>query len=287
MRLTIRHYTRYQYRREVMLQPHRLIVTPRDSGELTTVRRSLDCVPPAEISWNIDVFGNLIATASFAEPSTELMIVSEAIVDHMAPEWPVYPISPDAQSYPFTYALDDVVDLGGLAQPDWLTPGGQDVGAWARAFVLGLQTDSLSLLKDLNIGVLGDIRYRVRDEEGTQSPAETLKLGSGSCRDIAALFIEAARHLGFGARAVSGYLFDPVQTDEDAGSTHAWAEVFMPGAGWIAFDPSHQTMGGSNLIPVAYARLNRQIMPVSGGYIGAADDFERMGVAVRVTAEVP
>lgn len=285
MRLTIKHSTRYQYRSEVMLQPHQLIVTPRDSGELTTMRRSLHCVPPAEITWSIDVFGNLIATATFAEPSAELTIVSEAIVDHMAPEWPIYAISPDAHNYPFTYSLDDVIDLGALAQPDWLIPGGQDVGAWARAFVLGLQTDSLSLLQDLNAGVLGDVQYRIRDEEGTQSPARTLDLGSGSCRDIAALFIEAARHLGFGARAVTGYLFNPDQTDEDAGSTHAWAEVYMPGAGWIVFDPSNQRMGGAQLIPVAYARLNRQIMPVTGSYIGAAADFERMDVAVRVTID--
>ncbi|AXB79118.1 transglutaminase family protein [Novosphingobium sp. P6W] len=282
MRLTIEHRTRYRYSREVMLQPHELIVTPRDSGGLTTVERSLECSPPAEISWTIDVFGNLVAAASFSEPTQELMIVSKAIVDHVAPEWPIYSVSPEAHSYPFTYSLDDVIDLGALAQPDWLTPGGERVGAWARAFVMGLQTDSLSLLKDLNAGVLRDIHYRVRDEEGTQSPAGTLELRSGSCRDIAALFIEAARHLGFGARAVSGYLFDPDQRDEDAGATHAWAEVYLPGAGWIAFDPSHRRMGNSQLIPVAFARSNRQIMPVTGEYIGAAQDFESMDVTVRV-----
>jgi transglutaminase-like putative cysteine protease len=287
MRLTIEHRTRYRYSREVMLQPHKLIVTPRDSGGLTTVQRSLECSPPAEISWTIDVFGNLVATASFSEPARELMIVGKAVVDHVAPEWPIYAISPEAHSYPFTYSLDDVIDLGALAQPDWLTPGGQEVGAWARAFVMGLQTDSLSLLKDLNAGVLGDIHYRVRDEEGTQSPAGTLELRSGSCRDIAALFIEAARHLGFGARAVSGYLFDPAQTDEDAGATHAWAEVYMPGAGWIAFDPSHRRMGNSQLIPVAFARSNRQIMPVTGEFIGAAQDFESMDVTVHVRLTRP
>lgn len=285
MRLTIEHRTRYRYSREVMLQPHKLIVTPRDSGGLTTVQRSLECSPPAEISWTIDVFGNLVATASFFEPARELIIVGKAVVDHVAPEWPIYSVSPEAHSYPFTYSLDDVIDLGALAQPDWLTPGGERVGAWARAFVMGLQTDSLSLLKDLNAGVLGDIHYRVRDEEGTQSPAGTLELRSGSCRDIAALFIEAARHLGFGARAVSGYLFDPDQTDEDAGATHAWAEVYMPGAGWIAFDPSHRRMGNSQLIPVAFARSNRQIMPVTGEYIGAAQDFESMDVTVRVSLD--
>lgn len=233
------------------------------------------------------MFGNLIATATFADRTRELTITSEAVVDHTAPEWPIFAISPDAHTYPFAYSLDDVVDLGALAQPDWLTPGGPQVGAWARRFVLTLQTDSLSLLKDLNSGILGDVRYRVRDEEGTQSPARTLELGSGSCRDIAALFIEGARHLGFGARAVSGYLFDPDQKDEDAGSTHAWAEVYLPGAGWVAFDPSNQRVGGSQLIPVAFARFNRQVMPVTGGYIGTPEDFERMDVSVRVRSGAP
>ena len=180
--------------------------------------------------------------------------------------------------------MDDVIDLGGLAQPDWLTPGGDKVSAWARRFVLGAHTDTLSLLKDLNSGVLGDIVYRVRDEEGTQSPTETLDLASGSCRDIAGLFIEAARHLGFGARAVSGYLFDPGQGAEDAGATHAWAEVYLPGAGWIAFDPTHRRVGSGQLVPVAVARLNRQIMPVTGGYLGSSDDSQSMNVTVQVRA---
>jgi transglutaminase-like putative cysteine protease len=204
MRLTIEHRTRYRYSREVMLQPHKLIVTPRDSGGLTTVQRSLECSPPAEISWTIDVFGNLVATANFFEPARELIIVGKAVVDHVAPEWPIYAISPEAHSYPFTYSLDDVIDLGALAQPDWLTPGGERVGAWARAFVMALQTDSLSLLKDLNSGVLGDIHCRVRDEEGTQSPAGTLELRSGSCRDIAALFIELPGISGSGREPYPG-----------------------------------------------------------------------------------
>jgi transglutaminase-like putative cysteine protease len=143
----------------------------------------------------------------------------------------------------------------------------------------------LSLLRDLNNGILDYVQYRVRDEEGTQTPAETLTLKSGSCRDIAGLFIEAARHLGFGVRAVSGYLFNPDQQVGDAGSTHAWAEIYLPGAGWIAFDPTHRRVGGGRLVPVAVARLNRQIMPVTGGYVGAPEDFEVMDVAVNVRSE--
>lgn len=282
LRLTIRHETRYRYLRPVTLQSHTLIVTPRDSGDLTTVTRSLHCEPTADIAWSLDVFGNMIATATFSEPTSILTVTSEATVDHSAPEWPVFAIDPSAHSYPFSYSLDDVIDLGALAQPDWLSAGGEEVGTWARGFVMAPQSDTLSLLKDLNAGVLNDVIYRIRDEEGTQSPAQTLALRSGSCRDIAALFIEAARHLGFGAHAVSGYLVDVGQPEDDPGSTHAWAEICLPGAGWIAFDPTHRRVGSANLIPVAFARLNRQIMPVAGGFLGGPEDFDGMDVTVEV-----
>lgn len=260
---------------------------PREGVGTAVISSSLRCEPQTELTWTYDVFGNLIATATFAEPTDQLIIMSEARLEHWAPEWPVYAIDPTAQTFPFAHSLDDVIDLGALAQPDWLTPGGDGVGSWARDFVMGAQTDSLSLLKDLNAGVLGLVAYRVREEAGTQSPAETLALRSGSCRDIAALFIEAARHLGFGARAVSGYLFDPTCASEDTRSTHAWAEVYLPGAGWIPFDPTHGRVGAGRLVPVAVARLNRQIMPVTGGYLGASEDFLDMEVSVVVNLGHP
>jgi transglutaminase-like putative cysteine protease len=95
------------------------------------------------------------------------------------------------------------------------------------------------------------------EDGGTQSPTETLDRSWGSCRDLAALFVEAARSLGFGARIVSGYLHNPDQAlvgSGGAGSTHAWVKVYVPGAGWIAFDPTNRTVGGFNLLPVAVAR---------------------------------
>ena len=114
-----------------------------------------------------------------------------------------------------------------------------------------------------------------------------LDRGWGSCRDFAVLFVEAARSLGFGARIVSGYLYNPDQKLRglrDAGSTHAWAEVYVPGAGWITFDPTNRSVGGSNLIPVAVARDIRQAMPVAGSFIGMTDAFLGMSVEVDVTS---
>ena len=125
------------------------------------------------------------------------------------------------------------------------------------------------------------IRYQSREDEGTQSPIETLDRGWGSCRDFAVLFVEAARSLGFGARIVSGYLYNPEREREPA-TTHAWAEVFVPGAGWITFDPTNRSVGGFNLIPVAVGRDIHQVMPVAGSFIGMTDAFQGLSVDVSV-----
>ncbi len=284
MKLTVHHRTTYSYAHAVVLQPHRMVLRPRSSHDVAVLASSLICSPAADFDWTQDVFGNLITTGTFSEAATELIITSEFTVEQSAVAWPVFRIAPEVHSFPFAYSPDDMSDLGTLRIPEHDDAEG-GMGAWARAFVRGAATDTLSLLKDLNAGILGSVAYRVRDEEGTQTPLQTLALASGSCRDIAALFIEAARHLGFGARAVSGYLFDPHMPADDPGSTHAWAEVFLPGAGWIAFDPTHRRLGGANLIPVAVARSNRQIMPIVGGYVGTPEDFIAMDVKVSVTQE--
>jgi transglutaminase-like putative cysteine protease len=154
---------------------------------------------------------------------------------------------------------------------------------WARGFVRGSTTDTLALLKDLGAGVADAVLYQSRDEEGTQSPLATLDRGWGSCRDIAVLFAEAARCLGFGARIVSGYPHAAMLGAVGAQATHAWAEVFVPGAGWINFDPTNRGVGGANLIPVAVARDIRQAVPVAGSFIGASDALIGMTVEVSVS----
>jgi transglutaminase-like putative cysteine protease len=280
MKLRIEHRTAYRYAREVGLLTHRLMLSPRNDQSLRTLDFRVECTPSGSIEWSQDVFGNVVGTVSFAAAASELAITSIAIVEQTAEPFPVFKIDLAAHSYPFAYSTDDKTDLGAFASE---TSNNGRVRQWAEAFVRGRPTDTLSLLKDINGGVLTNIVYRIRDEEGTQSPEQTLQLASGSCRDIAALFIEAVRHLGFGARAVSGYVFDPLASIDDGGSTHAWAEVYLPGAGWIAFDPTHRRIGEASLIPVAIARSNSQIMPVTGGYNGQASDFVGLEVSVRVS----
>lgn len=264
-----------------MLQPHRLMLVPRGDHDVAVLSTNITCVPRSDLTWSQDIFGNRVALASFSEASDTLTITSHLLVDLTAPAWPVFAIAPQAHNYPFAYEAGDVADLGMLLHPQYADPDGV-MASYAKGFVTAVPTDTLSLLKTVNIDVHGRVAYRTRDEEGTQSPLETLALASGSCRDIAALFLDVVRTLGFAARAVSGYLYDPLAAAHDAGSTHAWAEVYLPGAGWIAFDPTHQRLGSSGLLAVAYGRCNGRIMPVTGGYVGNVDDFVAMEVEVSV-----
>ena len=282
MRYLIRHRTTYRYARPVELQPHRLMLFPRSSHVLRVVDSQLGCTPAARLERTQDIFGNLIVTAEFAGAARRLEIESEVTVEQSAARWPLFRIAPEAHHYPFAYTADERADLGALLHPEHPDPDGA-LAIWAGRFVHAEPTDTLSLLQDLNAGILDDVLYRRRDEEGMQAPLETLALASGSCRDVAALFIDAARRLGFGARAVSGYLYDPDPDIGDHGSTHAWAEIYLPGAGWIPFDPTHRRMGPAGLIPVAVARCNAQTAPVAGGYVGGPEDFLGMEVSVSVS----
>ena len=202
-----------------------------------------------------------------------------------ASAWPVFNIAASAIVYPFRYSDDEWTDLGSLTTQQYPDPAGR-LATWARAFVRGDQTDTLALLKDLSVGVSRWISYQSRDDEGTQSPMQTLDRGWGSCRDFAVLFVEAARSLGFGARLVSGYLFNPDQMpvgSTDAGSTHAWAEIFVPGAGWISFDPTNRASAARILFRVAVARVIAQVMPMTGTFLGMTDAYLGMSVDVEVT----
>jgi len=287
--LSIHHCTSYSFRENVSLSPHRLMLRPREGRELRLLSHEISTSPMAELNWSNDVFGNTIASATFPTRSDNLVVDSFAMVDLKAPAWPVFDIAASAISYPFQYADVDWTDLGALAVQKYEDIDGR-LAAWTRGFVAGSPTDTLSLLKDISLGIASSISYQSREEEGTQAPLRTVDRGSGSCRDIAVLFVEAVRSLGFGARIASGYLFNPEGTatgSTNEGSTHAWAEVFVPGAGWITFDPTNRSMGGANLIPVTVTRDIATAIPVSGSFVGMADAFISMNVTVTVKATDP
>ena len=284
--LRIHHSTTYRFRQPVSLGPHRLMLRPRESRDLRLASINVSITPAATVTWAQDVFGNAIATANFQTMTDTLVIDSVAELQLNAAAWPVFDIAASAISYPFRYSNDEWADIGALAAQQYADPNGQ-LREWARSFVRGTPTDTLSLLRDLSAGVPSQISYQSREDEGTQSPGQTLDRGWGSCRDFAVLFAEAARALGFGARIVSGYLYNPDQNaigSGGAGTTHAWAEVYIPGAGWITYDPTNRGVGGFNLIPVAVGRDIRQIVPVAGSFVGGANAFLGMSVGVQISA---
>ncbi|MEL7182397.1 MAG: transglutaminase family protein [Pseudomonadota bacterium] len=290
-RIEIQHETTYRFAGPVSLGPHQLMLRPRETPDLRLVTFDLRVSPDAHIDWSTEVAGNTVAKATFASTTDLLVITARMVVDLSAPVWPVFPISADAAFYPFRYTTDEITDLGPLAMPQYQDHAGR-LSDWVEGFVMQRPTDTLSLLKDVANGVTAQVAYQSRETEGTQGPLETLDRGWGTCRDFAVLFAEAARTLGFGARIVSGYLFNPNEDKTGSsgdGSTHAWVEVFVPGAGWISFDPTNQAVGGANLIPVAVARRIEQVAPVTGSFRGKPGDMAQMdvGVCVKHLADGP
>lgn len=282
--IMIAHTTTYRYRTAVVLGQHRLMLRPRETRDLTLTAFDLEITPTARIDWSRDVAGNAIAIANFEDTTNTLLIRSHTTAILTAPDWPVFPIAASAAFYPFYYSAEDWTDLGALSSPQYQDDAGR-LSHWVEQFVMRRPTDTLSLLKDISNGITAQITYEIRESEGTQGPLATLDRGYGSCRDFAVLYAEAIRTLGLGARLVSGYLYDPSDDrlgSVGSGSTHAWVEVFVPGAGWIPFDPTNRSVGSGNLIPVAVARNISQVAPVTGSFRGEGTDLLAMEVVVRV-----
>ena len=134
---------------------------------------------------------------------------------------------------------------------------------------------------NLNTHIFKSLKYAHRDDPGVQLPHTTLSLGSGSCRDFAVLMMESARHWGFAARFVTGYI---QMAEGQHGATHAWTEIYIPGAGWHGFDPTNNKLAGNEHVSVAVAREQEKASPLSGAWSGPSDAFERMEVSVQVVS---
>jgi transglutaminase-like putative cysteine protease len=289
--LTVHHTTIYRYARPVAFGPHRLMLRPRDSHDLRLVRTELTLSPPGTLRWMHDVFGNSVAIASFDGEAAELRIESTLYLERYALERPVFELDSDAATYPFVYSSEDRTDLGRHLERHSPDPTGA-IDDWAKSFVKQKPMDTLELLADINNSIKAQFAYQARDEEGTQTPIETLQKYSGTCRDYAFLMMEAVRSLGFGGRFVTGYLYDPkLDGDENeavgAGATHAWCEIYLPGAGWVEYDPTNALIGSESLIRVAVTRDPSQALPISGSFVGAAEDYRGMEVEVTVEARPP
>ena len=171
--LRVQHRTAYRYRRAVSLGPHRLMLRPRESRDLKLISSELRIAPAGQVTWAHDVFGNSVAMVAFAGASDSLVIDSLVELELHASAWPVFDIAASAIVYPFRYSDDEWTDLGALTVQQYADPSGR-LKTWALAFVRGAQTDTLALLKDLSAGLSAWIRYQSREDEGTQSPTQTL-----------------------------------------------------------------------------------------------------------------
>jgi transglutaminase-like putative cysteine protease len=284
--LSVCHSTTYRYSEPVRFGTHRLMLRPRDSHDLRLLASTLALSPPGTVHWLHDVFGNSVTIVDFAHAADELSIVSTLKLQRFGDE-PISPIAATPATYPFAYSEDDRIDLGKLLEPHYPDPSGA-VSDWARQFVDRKEIETLSLLATMNSAIHERFDYVRRADEGTQPPTTTLARKSGSCRDFALLLIEAARRLGLGARFVSGYIYDPAlegsRDVQGGGATHAWAEIYLPEAGWIEYDPTNGLIAEENLIRVAVTRDPAQAVPVSGSFIGAPSSEQGMEVEVTVTA---
>jgi transglutaminase-like putative cysteine protease len=280
-RLRIEHLTEYQFASEVQLLPHRLMLRPREDHNLRVIASRLEIEPQARVQWHRDPLDNSIAVASFSARSTSLRIVSDIVVEHYD-ETPLdFVIEPHAVRIPFQYSEQELVTLLPYLAPSW-PAASTVVERWLGEQGYGGGThDTLTVLSNINRKISNELRYEVREEAGVQSPTLTLQRISGSCRDFAALFCEASRRLGFASRFVSGY-HTSYANDAGAGSTHAWAEVYIPGAGWKGFDSTAGVITGSEHIAVAYAVHPEAVPPIAGSYLGAAMAAPTLRVVVRV-----
>lgn len=288
--LSVRHVTTYRYRRPVAFGEHRLMFRPRDSYDQRLIDSSLEIEPkPASLRWMFDVFGNCVAVVAFDRRSELLRFECGITLDHAPEHAPVFPLAPHATHYPFGYGAEDMPDLIRSVERQWPDPR-HEVDAWARGFVPSTgRIPTQELLADMTRSVRRNFTYTARSEKGVQDPLYTLRTRCGSCRDFAVLMMEGVRALGMAARFVSGYLYNP-RNDRDrhvgGGSTHAWLQVYLPGAGWVEFDPTNGIVGNRDLIRVAVARDPRQAVPLHGSFFGLASDDLGMHVDVEVV-ELP
>lgn len=288
--LRILHRTRYAYDRPVAFGQHRLMIRPRDGHDMRILDSRLTVSPRADVHWAFDTFGNSVALLSFHDSANELLIESELLLRRYGLDEPLARIERFTGSYPVEYNPDERIDLGPYLIID--KPLDRDaVAAWITQVIPQLPVGTMQVLGALSASIHSKLRYERREAEGVQTPAETIRMGSGTCRDFALLFMDAARSLGFATRFVTGYLHDDVADSgsgddmSGGGATHAWADVFVPGAGWVEFDPTNRIIASRNLIRVATTRTPSQALPVRGTYAHDGGKLLALEVSVTVTNE--
>jgi len=285
--LKVSHSTVYRYNEPVGLGEHRMMFRPRESHDLRLIRTHLTITPqPAHLRWLHDPFDNSVAVATFEGTTAELRFESAVTLEHFENTVPEYPLEEYARTYPFRYSDEDFPNLERALAHHYYAAS---VAEWALQFLDPAETtDTMKILRAMTHGIREQFTYARRVEKGVQSPEKTLQSQQGSCRDFAVLMMEACRSLGIAARFVSGYVYAPGGSVRSGitggGATHAWMQAYLPGAGWIDFDPTNSIVGNRNLIRVAVAWAPEHVLPLWGTYEGPPGAFAGMEVTVRVAA---
>ncbi len=278
IRVAINHKTSYHYDHPVQLSPHVLRLRPASHSRTAVSAYSLTIKPDKHfINWQQDPFGNYLARLVFPEKTTEFSIEVDLIADMTVINPFDFFLEEYAEHYPFSYPEQLAKELAPYLEI-------REQGPLLKTFLAGLKWDKqgiVDFLVGINQAVNQVVNYAIRMEPGVQSCEETLEKKLGSCRDSGWLLVQVLRHMGLAARFVSGYLVQlvadvksldgPSGTDHDFTDLHAWAEVYIPGAGWVGLDPTSGLFAGEGHIPLACTADYVSAAPVSGGFIGKAE----------------
>ncbi len=289
VRIAVDHLTEYRYDRPVGFGEHSLYLRPRESQTLRVESFALECEPAGKLRWVRDCFNNIVGVVGFGLAESSRLSFHCRMVFAVAEENPFdFILETRATEFPFAYDQRERLALGAFLEPE--EPERWPILEWTRGHLgdLSRPRDTISLLTELNSTIHRTVGYERRDDEGVQSAIETLERCKGSCRDMAELFVAASRHLGLAARFVSGYLYEPPHRDGSAafnraaGSMHAWAEVYLPGAGWKGFDPTNGILTDHHFITVAVASRPDWASPIQGRYFHDGSAAAQMRVQLSI-----
>ena len=284
----VEHVTTYRYGSRVSFGPHRAMFLPRSGPYGRMLSYSATTNLRSRVRWIIDALSNVVTLIDIDEPGAELTFTFKLRGIHYGvAEAESFPVDERAEAVPVQYTPDEWNDLSGYLRPHAEDTDGA-VAAWAKSFVVAEQNHATDVIRRMLDTIGTAFSYQARESEGTQSPGETLRSKSGTCRDYAWLMIEALRRIGFACRFVTGYIYDGALDTgggsgmTGSGATHAWVQVYLPGAGWLHYDPTNRISGGTDLIPVAIARHPGQAVPLQGTWFGNAGDYRGMSVNVAI-----